>query len=96
MKDTNANCRINAKISKQNYVTIDEMMKEEHLISMTLSKGAILDLSLSVFFNALNVESLESLAIQHLERIEDGNLEEFQKQCFAKEREILKHEGDVL
>lgn len=62
---------------------------------MTLSKGAILDLALSCFFNALNVgESLESLAIQHLERIEDGNVEEFQKQCFAKEREILYPEGD--
>ena len=67
-------CRINAYISKKNYISIDELMKKEHLISMTLSKGAILDLALSCFFKALDVESLENLAIQHLERIEDGNL----------------------
>ena len=69
-------CRINAYISKKNYVAIDELMKSEHLISMTLSKGAILDLALSVFFRSLDVgESLESLAIQHLERIEDLNID---------------------
>lgn len=51
---------------------LDELMKKEHLISMTLSKGAILDLALTNFFNSLDVgESLESLAIQHLERIEE-------------------------
>lgn len=74
MKEQNVNCRINAKISKQNYSTIDEMMKEEHLISMKLSKGAILDIALSCLFKALECESLESLAIQHLERIEDMNV----------------------
>ena len=74
MKDKTANCRINAKISKQNYDTIDEMMKEEQLISMKLSKGAILDIALSCLFKALECESLESLAIQHLERIEDFNI----------------------
>ena len=50
-------------------------MKKESLISMTLSKGAILDLALSVFFRSLDVESLESLAIQHLERVEDLNID---------------------
>lgn len=74
MKHETANCRINAKISKQNYVTIDEMMKEEQLISMKLSKGAILDIALSCLFNTLECESLESLAIQHLEHIEDLNI----------------------
>lgn len=69
-------CRINAYISKKNYISIDELMKKEHLISMTLSKGAILDLALSCFFNALNVESLENLAIQHLERVEDASIDE--------------------
>ena len=69
-------CRINAYISKKNYLAIDELMKKEHLISMTLSKGAILDLALTNFFNALDVgESLESMAIQHLERIEDENID---------------------
>ena len=68
-------CRINAYISTKNYLAIDELMKKEHLISMTLSKGAILDLALSNFFIALDVESIENLAIQHLERIEDGNVE---------------------
>lgn len=69
-------CRINAYISKKNYTAIDELMKNEHLISMTLSKGAILDLALSVFFRSLDVgESLESLAIQHLERVEELNID---------------------
>ena len=76
MTQENANCRINAKISKQNYANIDELMKKEHLISMKLSKGAILDIALSTLFTALAVgESLESLAIQHLERIEDINID---------------------
>jgi len=78
-------CRINAYISKKNYIAIDELMKEEHLISMTLSKGAILDLALSNFFKALDVESLESLAIQHLERVEDSNIDE-----------VLNPEGDEV
>ena len=68
-------CRINAYISKKNYVDIDELMKNEHLISMTLSKGAILDLALSCFFNALQCESLENIAIQHLERVEDLSID---------------------
>ena len=69
-------CRINAYISKKNYSAIDELIENEHLISMTMSKGAILDLALSCFFNALNVESLENLAIQHLERVEDASIDE--------------------
>lgn len=68
-------CRINAYISKKNYTAIDELMKNEHLISMTLSKGAILDLALSCFFNVLQSESLENIAIQHLERVEDLNID---------------------
>ena len=96
MKDKSNKCRINAYISKKNYISIDELMRDEHLISMTLSKGAILDLALSCFFRSLDVgESLESLAIQHLERIEDENLDEtFKRQALQKEGEILRPEGD--
>ena len=75
MKDTKANCRINAKISKQNDSNINKLMKTEQLMSMTLSKGAILDIALSCLFNALEYENLESLAIQHLSRIEDMNVD---------------------
>ena len=75
MKETSKNCRINAKISKENYLAIDDLMKKEHLISMKLSKGAILDIALSCLFNALEYENLESLAIQHLSRIEDMNVD---------------------
>lgn len=75
MKETNAICRINAKISKQNYSAIDDLMKKGELISMKLSKGAILDIALSCMFNALQHETLESLAMQHLERIEDLNVD---------------------
>lgn len=78
-------CRINAYISKKNYLAIDELMKKEHLISMTLSKGACLDLALSCFFKALECESLENLAIQHLERIEDSNIDK-----------VLNPDGDDL
>ena len=76
MKKKLNKCRINAYISKKNYTAIDELIENEHLISMTMSKGAILDLALSCFFNALNVESLENLAIQHLERVEDASIDE--------------------
>ena len=76
LKTTENICRINAKISKQNYFAIDDMMKKEQLISMKLSKGSILDIALSCLFNALEHESLESLAIQHLSRIEDLNIDE--------------------
>lgn len=76
MKEKSNKCRINAYISKKNYTAIDELIENEHLISMTMSKGAILDLALSCFFNALNVESLENLAIQHLERVEDASIDE--------------------
>lgn len=76
MKKKSNKCRINAYISKKNYTAIDELIENEHLISMTMSKGAILDLALSCFFNALNVESLENLAIQHLERVEDASIDE--------------------
>lgn len=75
MNDTQNICRINAKISKHNYVAINELMKNDELISMKLSKGAILDIALSCLFNALEYENLESLAIQHLSRIEDMNVD---------------------
>ena len=91
LKEKSNKCRINAYISKKNYLAIDDLIQKENLISMTMSKGAILDLALSCFFKALDVESLENLAIQHLERIED---DAFRSQCFAKERAILNPEGD--
>lgn len=75
MNDTQNICRINAKISKHNYLAIDDLMKKDELISMKLSKGAILDIALSCLFNALEYENLESLAIQHLSRIEDMNVD---------------------
>ena len=75
MKEKKEITRINAKISKQNYSNINKLMKTEQLMSMTLSKGAILDIALSCLFNALEYENLESLAIQHLSRIEDMNVD---------------------
>ena len=74
LKENTNICRINAKISKHNYIDIDELMKKDELISMKMSKGAILDIALSCLFNALECKSLESLAIQHLTRIEDKNI----------------------
>ena len=74
LKENTNICRINAKISKHNYIDIDELMKRDELISMKMSKGAILDIALSCLFNALECKSLESLAIQHLARIEDKNI----------------------
>lgn len=60
--------RINAFISKENYEGIDKVMDDNELISMRLSKGAILDLALSNLFKTLEFESLESIAIQYLEK----------------------------
>lgn len=60
--------RINAFISKENYEGIDNVMNNNELISMRLSKGAILDLALSNLFKTLEFESLESIAIQYLEK----------------------------
>lgn len=60
--------RINAFISKDNYEGIDKVMNNNELISMRLSKGAILDLALSNLFKTLEFESLESIAIQYLEK----------------------------
>lgn len=69
-KRNNGESRINAWISSKNYQYIDELMKNETLISMKLSKGAILDLAITSLFIALESgESLESIAINHLERI---------------------------
>ena len=65
----NSKCRINAFISKKNYSYIDELMTKGELISMKLSKGAILDLALTNLFISLDSgESLENIAINHLER----------------------------
>ena len=60
--------RINAFISKDNYEGIDKVMNDNELISMRLSKGAVLDLALSNLFKTLEYESLESIAIQYLEK----------------------------
>lgn len=68
----NEKSRINAWISKMNYKKIDKLMKNGELVSMKLSKGAILDLALTNMFNSLSSgESLENIAIQHLEAIAD-------------------------
>lgn len=70
--DENKKARINAFISKKNYHRIDDLIDNGELISMRLSKGAILDLALTNLFKSLSVgESLESIAIQHLEMMSD-------------------------
>lgn len=63
--------RINAFISNENYRFIDDLMEKENLMTLSLSKGAILDLALTSLFISLDSgESLENIAINHLERIE--------------------------
>ena len=71
---TNKNLhRINAYISDKNYKNIDELMNDEELLCMKLSKGAILDLALTNLFNSLKTgETLENIAIQHLENVDDA------------------------
>lgn len=65
--------RINAFISKNNYNKVTELMNNEELMCMKLSKGAILDLALTNLFNSLAVgETLENIAIQHLEKVGDS------------------------
>ena len=66
----NDKSRINAWISPMNYEKINELMSEGEIVSMRLSKGAILDLALTYFFNGLDCgESVENMAINHLEAI---------------------------
>jgi hypothetical protein len=70
--------RINAFISRKNYEGIDDLMNKGELISMKLSKGAILDLALTHLFNSLEIgETLENIAIHHLEIIADNKEGDF-------------------
>ena len=63
-------------MSKTNYKYIDELMETHKLFSKRLSKGLILDLSMSNLFASWDVgETLESIAIQHLERVGDESIE---------------------
>ena len=65
----NGKSRINAWISKMNYGFIDEVMEEKDIMGIKMSKGLILDLALSNLFVSLDSgESLEMIAINHLER----------------------------
>lgn len=65
--------RINAYISKNNYDKVTDLMNDEELLCMKLSKGAILDLALTSLFNSLKTgETLENIAIQHLENVGDA------------------------
>lgn len=69
MMNKNNKSRVNAYISNRNYGFITHLMKNEELISMKLSKGAILDLALTNLAISLECgESLEAIAINHLER----------------------------
>ena len=62
--------RINAYISTKNYEKVTDLMNNETLMCMKLSKGAIIDLALTNLFKSLDVgETLENIAIQHLEKV---------------------------
>ena len=65
----NDKSRINAYISTKNYEKVTDLMNNETLMCMKLSKGAIIDLALTKLFKSLDVgETLENIAIQHLEK----------------------------
>lgn len=64
----NNKSRINAWISPKNYEAIDDIMENNKLGTMKLSKGLVLDIALANLVHSLKVgESFESLAIQFLE-----------------------------
>lgn len=64
----NGKSRINAWISPKNYQAIDNIMENNKLGTMKLSKGLVLDIALANLVHSLDVgESIESLAIQFLE-----------------------------
>lgn len=66
--DNSKKKRINAYISKKNYNKLSELIDNHKLMTMRLSKGAVLDLALTNLFSTLkNGESIENIAIQHLE-----------------------------
>ena len=72
MEKKNGRCRINAYISKVNYDFINGIMGNK-IASMRMTKGAVLDLALTNLFMSLESgESLNMIAINHLERISDG------------------------
>lgn len=69
---SNGKSRINAFISPRNYKAIDEIMKNNRLGTMKLSKGLVLDIAIANLVHALDVgESIESLSIQFLEGSDD-------------------------
>ena len=69
MENKTKRCRINAYISKVNYEFIDDLMDNEKIANMRMTKGAILDLALTNLFMSLDSgESLNMIAINHLER----------------------------
>ena len=60
--------RINAWISPKNYQAINNIMENNKLGTMTLSKGLILDIALANLIHSLEIgETIETLAIQFLE-----------------------------
>lgn len=60
--------RINAFISPKNYEAIDEIIANNKIGTMKLSKGLVLDIALANLVHSLDVgESIEMLAIQFLE-----------------------------
>lgn len=67
-ENINNKSRINAWISPKNYEAIDDIMENNKLGTMKLSKGLVLDIALANLVHSLKVgESFESLAIQFLE-----------------------------
>ena len=69
MENKTKRCRINAYISKVNYEFIDDLMDNEKIANLRMTKGAILDLALTNLFMSLDSgESLNMIAINHLER----------------------------
>ena len=73
MSNNNTKHRINAFISIENYEKVSRLMNDEELMCMKLSKGAILDLALTNLFKSLAIgETLENIAIQHLEKVGDA------------------------
>jgi len=69
MEKRNGRCRINAYISNVNYAFIDDIMTNQKIANMRMTKGAILDLALTNLFMSLESgESLNLIAINHLER----------------------------
>lgn len=73
MQKNKEKVRCSAFISTENYGRMSKVMKEETLINMSMSKGALLDMGLTLLYKRLaSGTDINKIAIEHLQFLEGG------------------------